>query len=79
MIKKNLKKHSMRKTYYTTTEDITHLESLDWINAMVIRGYNVINFNIETYTGMTLQIGSGAIIEYPPLYNEKVRCVVEYN
>lgn len=68
MIKKNLKKHSIRKTYSVTTEDLTHRESLDWVNAMVVRGYNVIAFTIETYTG-----------EYPPPYNERVRCVVEYN
>jgi len=68
MIKKNLKKHSIRKIYSVTCEDITHRESLDWIKTMIVRGYNVIDFRIETYTG-----------ECPALYNEKVRCVVEYN
>lgn len=68
MIKKNLRKHNIKETHSITCEDITHRESLDWINAMVVRGYNVIDFRIETYTG-----------EYPPRYNERVRCVVEYN
>lgn len=67
MIKTSIRKHNIKKSSSITCEDITHRESLDWINSMVIRGYNVIDFKIETYTG-----------NYPPSYNEKVRCVVEY-
>lgn len=68
MIKWKVRKHTLREIHFITCEDITHRESLEWIKTMLVRGYNIIDFRIETYTG-----------EYPALYNERVRCVVEYN
>ena len=63
MIKKRIRKHSLKKTYCVTCEQMTRTEALDWIYSMLKKGNNLVDFKIEDYCDGT----------------NTVRCVIEYN